>query len=266
MARYALYPFLYAITLCVIGSCSNDNETARLKIILTDSPGDYSAVNIDIKSVQVSSNANADNSDPGWTTLTNSSIGVINLLDYTNGTELTLFNSEFPTGNISQIRLTLGPDNSISVDGNTYPLETPAAQQSGLNLQVHASMNSGITYKFILDFDASRSIVKSGNSTYLLKPVINVISTESSGAISGVVNPAGENVAILVKNNLGETVASSYAVSGTANYLVPGVAPGAYDLVFDLGESSNYKTKTLENIVVSLGMINREDTVNLEEK
>jgi len=145
-------------------------------------------------------------------------------------------------------------------------VDVPSFMESGLKLQVHTSLTEGIIYKFKLDFDASKSIVKTGNDQYILKPVISVISDAQSGAIKGEVNPENENIAILVIDDSNNITASSYAPAGTAGYLVPGITPGAYDIVFDPGENSGYKADTLRNIVVSLGMINKEETVTLSLK
>ena len=60
-------------------------------------------------------------------------------------------------------------------------LTTPSAQHSGLKLNVHAELTEGITYKILLDFDAARSIVKTGSGAYNLKPVIRTITEATSG-------------------------------------------------------------------------------------
>lgn len=268
MKKTYLKPLFILAIVGLFTSCSKDNTggTSRLIVNLTDSPGDYDSVNVDIQSVQVHSNPNASDSDNGWTTLPNSQAGAVNLLDYTNGTELTLSDSEFPTGKISQIRLVLGSDNQLYMDGNTMDLETPSAQQSGLKLLVNTTLNAGVTYKFTLDFDASKSVVKTGSGKYILKPVIKVITEAESGAISGVVNPASENVAVLVMSGPEDTVASSYAPADASDYLVPGVPEGTYDLIFDPGETSTYAMDTLKGIQVTLGDVTEADTVELSVK
>ena len=236
---------------------------------MTDTPGDYDAVNVDIQSVQVNSNASASESDPGWTTLNTGSIGVVNLLDYTNGTEKTLSSGDFPSGQISQIRLVLGSNNTVTMGQTTMNLETPSAQQSGLKLLVNTTLNAGVTYKFTLDFDAARSVVKTGSAKYILKPVIKVITEAESGAISGVVKPASENVAVYVISGTGDsadTVATSYAPVDDMNYLLSGVPAGTYNLAFDPGETSTYNSFTMDNVSVSLGEVTQADTVNLELK
>jgi hypothetical protein len=167
-------------------ACSDDNQTARLEVRLTDAPGDYQEVNIDIQSVEVHSSEGNQNS--GWTTL-DVEEGVYNILELTNGLDALLATAELPVGRISQIRLILGDNNSVKIDGVTHPLSTPSAQQSGLKLNLQAELTEGITYTITLDFDAARSIVEKGNGTYSLKPVIRALETATSGSIKGTVNP-----------------------------------------------------------------------------
>jgi hypothetical protein len=56
-------------------------------------------------------------------------------------------------------------------------IEYPSAEQSGLKLQVNQTLQEGIMYHVLLDFDANKSIVKLGNGGYKLKPVIRTVET-----------------------------------------------------------------------------------------
>jgi len=42
-----------------------------------------------------------------------------------------------------------------------------------LKINVHAELQPNMSYKVVLDFDSDKSIVKTGNNKYKLKPVIN---------------------------------------------------------------------------------------------
>jgi len=156
--------------------------TTNLKISLINSVstkgayisanGAYESVNIDIQkvSIHVSSDSSANS---GWFDL-ETNTGVYDLLDYTAGNDtLIAFDTLLQTQNISQIRLLLGNNNTIVDDGKTYELETPSGQTSGLKVQVHADLKAGFAYKILLDFDAEKSIIKTGNGKYKLKPIIN---------------------------------------------------------------------------------------------
>src|SRR5687768_8418146 len=109
-------------------SCTNEESKTRLEVRLTDAPADFEEVNIEIKSIEINSSEN----EGGWVSLANVKTGVYNLLDFTNGKDTLLASMNVPTGKVSQIRLILGENNSVKVDGEVIPLKTPSAQQSGL--------------------------------------------------------------------------------------------------------------------------------------
>jgi hypothetical protein len=138
-------------------ACSDGTNNAHLEIRLTDAPGDYQEVNIDVQGIEIRKDDR--NSAAGWKSIEVQK-GVYNLLALSNGLDILLSSVDLPPGKISQIRLILGDNNSIKIDGTKTALTTPSAQQSGLKLNVHAELMEGITYKILLDFDAARSIVK----------------------------------------------------------------------------------------------------------
>jgi hypothetical protein len=245
-----------------VSSCGEDDDKAKIVVRLTDSPGDYEAVNVDIQDIQVNSNSNGED---GWKSLPNVNKGIYNLLELTNGTETVLTSGEYPTGKIGQIRLVLGSNNSVTIDGVSHTLETPSAQQSGLKLLLNADLTNGITYAILLDFDAALSIVKTGNGKYLLKPVIKVVSEALDGAIEGKVLPADLNVAVFAISGT-DTVGTSYVPAGSSDFFLGGLATGSYSVSFDPGELSPYQGTTLENTSVTVGSITQVGTMELQPK
>ena len=226
-------------------SCSNDGTT-RLEVRLTDSPGNYQEVNIDIQSVQV----NSSEGNSGWVSL-NIEEGVYDILKLTNGIDTLLGSIELPAGKIEQIRLVLGSNNSVKIDGQTIDLSTPSAQQSGLKLNLHANLTEGVTYKILLDFDAARSIVAKGNGTYGLKPVIRAIEEATSGAIKGTVSPVDATPAIYAIAGT-DTVGTAFA-DETGKFLVRGVPAGTYTV--SIVPSSGYVTVDKTGVVVTIGNV-----------
>ena len=95
-------------------SCSDSEENARLEIRLTDAPGDYEAVYVDIQGVEI--HADEGNTSNGWKSLEVQE-GRYNLLEFTNGIDTLLATAVLPAGRISQIRLILGDNNSVKIDG-----------------------------------------------------------------------------------------------------------------------------------------------------
>ena len=243
----------------MLAGCQSDEEAsgrARLTVRLTDAPGPYEAVNVDIREVLVHTAADADEKDGGWIPLNVMNAGVYNLLDFSNGVDTLLAEGQaLPTGKISQIRLVLGDNNSLVVDGQTQALSTPSAQQSGLKLKVNADLTPGITYEVLLDFDAARSVVKAGNSgKYNLKPVIRTIVEAQSGAIAGKMTTDSTFTAVLATNGV-DTLGAIPQADGT--FLIRGAAPGYYSVMLD----SPQRALLREDVEVKLGEVTQLGTV-----
>ena len=90
----------------LITSCSDSETTgfANVQFRLTDLPGEYQQVNIEVLSVEVKVN------DSLISLPTNQ--GIYNLLEFVNGKDTLLVDDRIPSGYISQIRLILGEDNT----------------------------------------------------------------------------------------------------------------------------------------------------------
>jgi Domain of unknown function (DUF4382) len=241
-------------------ACSNDDQTARLEVRLTDDPGDYEEVNIDIQSVEV--HTDGGNQDSGWATLDVES-GVYNILELTDGLDTLLATAELPAGRISQIRLILGEDNSVKVGEETFALSTPSAQQSGLKLNLNAVLTEGVTYTITLDFDAARSIVQKGNGTYSLKPVIRVLEEATSGAINGTVTPMEAAPAVFAIQGV-DTVATAYTDTTTGKFMLRALPAGSYTVSFD--PKVGFVPQQKESVSVTLGNVTELGTITIEQE
>lgn len=250
-----------------LSSCSDDNDTAgssqpaTLKFRLTDAPASYDAVLVDIQEVRVHVGDEDDPNDStaGWQSVDNIQPGVYDLLKLQNGLDTVLAEGEVSAGKLSQIRLILGDNNSLVVDGVTKNLMTPSGQTSGLKLQVNYDLEPGLYYEFWLDFDASRSVVAKGNGGYNLKPVIRVFTKNTTGAIAGHINPAAARPFIMAYD--GTDTATSIADSLTGYFLMSGLNPGNYTVEVDA--DSTYSDTTLTGISVRQGVVTDLDTLNL---
>ncbi|MDP2686820.1 MAG: DUF4382 domain-containing protein [Aequorivita sp.] len=252
---------LSLIALLFIGfaSCSDDDSknnegNAKLAVRLTDAPGDYEAVFVDVEEVVIKYNNGED-------VLLGINAGVYNLLELTAGVNVLLFNDEVPAGNISQIRLVLGENNTIVVDGQTLPLATPSAQQSGLKIQINENLEPGILYEFMLDFDVDKSIVAQGNGGYSLKPVIRATTVAESGAISGTVIPIGALTLVTAVNGLTEI--STYT-NLQGEFLLSGVPDGVYTVTFQADLGLGLPPVVVNNVTVVQGEITAMGEIDLE--
>ncbi|RBL92576.1 DUF4382 domain-containing protein [Chitinophaga flava] len=227
---------------------SGGNGNAKLTVYLTDAPANYDAVNIDVQDVLV----NASAGDNGWQSIHLLRPGVYNLLNFRNGIDTVLASSGLPAGKISQIRLVLGSKNSVVVNGAAYPLETPSAQQSGLKLNVQATLTAGVEYRLWIDFDANRSVVTTGNGKYILKPVIRTYTQATSGSIKGIVLPAIHINSVFAIQNT-DTIATAKPDPLTGAFLLTGLNAGAYNVAF--AGDGLVKDTIVASVNVSIGQV-----------
>ncbi len=251
---------LFALLLVSTFSCEDDNEvgTARLQVLLTDDPADYEEVNVEIIDVQI----NPEDDDEGWVSLENVNTGIFDLLELTGGLEAVLADVELPAGRLNQIRLILGDENTVVIDGDSKNLDTPSAQQSGLKIQLNTELNAGATYAVLLDFDAAQSVVQAGQSgKFLLKPVIHASLEATGGGISGLVSPP--DVPTVVYAIQGEDSVSTYT-NDMGEFLVRGLAAGAYTLSIVPNEDSGLSEEQIDNVDVVAGETTDVGTIDLE--
>ncbi len=239
--------------------CSDDNVklTTPVKIRLTDAPAQYDKVNIDIQAIQFHS-SNDESSEDGWTEMNLLNPGVYDLLQFNNGLDTLLVDQDMPSGTVSQMRLILGENNSVVINGISYDLDTPSAQTSGLKFQIHDDFIAGIEYKLWIDFDAARSIVATGNGKYKLKPVIRTFNEATTGAISGSINPAEALPTIHAIIGL-DTISTIAEVNG--DFLIKGLQAGTYKL--DLIPIDGYSEKEIEGIEVNNGTVTNAGTIEI---
>jgi len=189
----------------------------RLKIYLTDSSGDYKvgddenylAVNITISEIKVHLAGEDEEAEGEWIEWELKGKNEFDLIQLKNDGISELFSEkELDPGKYTQIRLFITEANvwvemaskeseeNIASDSDEekdiivessefyeeYNLEIPSNLQTGLKL-IHPFeiIENGET-ELTIDFDAEKSIVKIGNGSYKLKPVIKVI-TVSTGEV-----------------------------------------------------------------------------------
>lgn len=254
-----------ALALTVIAfttACQSDDDNKNpaskpgysdYKVSMTDAPGNFTEVNIDIEQIRVHSDVD------GWVDLTTNT-GVYNLLDFANGIDTLVASDSIPSGRVSQIRFVLGDSNSVVVDGMEHPLTVPSGSQSGLKLQVHHDLIPNITYEVLVDFDAAQSIVLTGNGTYILKPVLRVITEGLNGGIKGDIDP-------------NSVFANIYAVKGSDTtgatpdslgmFTINGLEADTYDVY--INPAPPYLADTFNNVVVTAGSITDLGNITLQQ-
>jgi hypothetical protein len=141
-------------------------------------------------------------------------------------------------GHYTQVRLVLESNSVMPLANSVVPtggvetaLVTPSAVQSGIKLVHEFDVAAGQRVDLVLDFDACRSIVKRGNGTFGLKPVIRVTPLVVNG-ITGFVDtsPPISNVMVTAQQG-GKIVQATVPNAQTGAFFLARLAAGNYDVV-----------------------------------
>lgn len=254
-----------ALFIVILSSCDKNHEEqiaeySTLKISLTDSPGDFEAVYVDIQGVKVYS---ITEQDSGWISLPDIHTGMYDLLKLSNGIDTLLGENDIPSGYVSQIRLTLGPDNYLLTKDDSIHMDTPSAQQSGLKLHMDLILEPNLTYNIKLDFEAAKSIIKAGNSgKYILKPVLRTIIEQTTGSIKGLLKPDSVSYAVYAIAD-GDSLTTYTNASGA--YIISGLKPDIYAVYIDPGENSGYRDTLIAPVGVDMGVVRDMRTIYINK-
>jgi len=261
--------FLGALVIAGCGKNEGDNATdlggtpgsglGTLVVRLIDAPAAYEAVNIVVDSVRV--HVESGDTLSGWYTISRTT-AQYNLLAYANGRDTVIAEGLIPAGYYSQMRLYIGRGSHVVRGGIASPLEVPSGSQSGLKLNIQATILAGVKYELMLDFDAGRSIVVTGNGRYLLKPVIKVASAAVSGSLSGVVVPDSTNPTVWA---IAGTDTSSTFTDTTGYFRFRYLTPATYRLEI-VPADVTYRDTTLTNVVVTAAQNTNVGTIILRKK
>ena len=244
----------------VIVNCSDSTTPSgpgRLRLFLTDAPAAYDQVNIVVTEVDVHL-ADSD-SLSGWTTVNDDS-STYNLLTLRNGANALLGDTTLTTGKYTQVRLHVGEGSNVVVDGITHPLDISVSNTIMLNHNVDIA--PAMVYLLILDFDAARSIVKTGVGEYKLTPIIRIANLDSVGSISGKVTPieARAEVATLV----GVDTITAFCDTTTGVFRLPIIPAGTYSLNI-ASTNLSYSDSTITGVAVVKGYNTNFGTVVLRQ-
>ncbi|TJY38255.1 DUF4382 domain-containing protein [Pontimicrobium aquaticum] len=247
---------------CNEDEVSTNNGTSSISVRLMDDPADYDNVFIEVVDVEVKLN-DYSNDENGWQSLNPINTGIYDLLELTGGVNVLLVDDfQIPSGTLNEIRLVLGDDNTVVIDGESFLLKTPSAQQSGLKIKVNETLEENISYTFLLDFVVDESIVVAGNSSnIILKPVIRGSIEAKTGTISGQVLPTGIQVEVATEID-GETISTYTNEDG--NFMLVGLEEGAYSIIVTPEEASGFTPLVIEDIEVTIGNTTTIETVNFE--
>ena len=241
-------------------SDDNGGGPGSFSVSLTDAPAcGFDQVNVTVSKVRVHQSSSADDTAAGWTDITVNPPRKINLLDFNDPTQpihvQPLGLAPLEAGHYTQLRLVLIPNsgssplaNSIVLSGTTQeiPLDTPSGIQSGVKLVHQFTVNSGQRVDLLLDFDACKSIVQTGNGKYKLKPVIKVIPFVLNG-IQGFIDKTLTNVRVSAQQQ-GQIIRETVLNTTTGEFFLAHLDPGNYDVVIS---ADSHATAVISGVPVA---------------
>jgi hypothetical protein len=257
MRTISLLSLLFLFVL-VFGACDTNEPGTHGRFVLTlsDAPGNYDEVNIQVTSVDVHS------VNDGWVTL-NSEDRSFDLLVLTNGAIAVLADATLDAGRYTEIRLMIGDGSNVVVEGTPYNLNIPSGLQTGLKLVQTFEIETDFTYQLHLDFDAHRSVQKLGVAdVYTLQPAYRIQAVATSGAIAGTAEPAEARAVVKLMNNT-EVVTTTYADLNTGEFKLIHVPEGIYNLLIEALEGE-YEPAEVNNVQVTIGNTTDVGTISLD--
>lgn len=194
----------------------------------------------------------------GWVELTIRP-GVYNILRFRNGLDTLFAAGTVPNGHVEKIRLTLGTQNRVMVNGQSFPLNVNSNdRQVVANLDAsNFDISQPGQIAFTIDFDAGRSIQvdnsgSGNNNGFRLKSHIRIFAKSKSGEIEGRVLPKVADALVMAISGTDTTMAIPDDDDG--EFKIVGLKAGTYSVFID--GRNNYNDTTITNVVVR----NQEDT------
>jgi Domain of unknown function (DUF4382) len=257
---------VFSVLCVIVYSCQKDisgtgnadiNKPHAVTILLTDHQTPiFDSVFIDLQKFEIKVEDDTLPND-GWIDLPIRA-GVYNILRFRNGLDTVFAVGMLPNARIKKIRLTLGTQNSVMKNGQSFLLRVKDEdRQVVANLESNNFDISNGQISFSIDFDAGNSIQvdnsgQGNNNGYRLKSSIKIFSRNNSGRIEGKVLPRAADP--IIKAVIGTDTATAIPDDSDGEFKIVGLNAGTYKVIID--GQNGYVDTTINNVIVR----NREDT------
>jgi len=269
---------LAIVLFCCTQSCqktvsSNGHSgTSSVHVYLTDDPSlVFDKLFLDIRQLEIKVEDNdqerhenehqrdVDDNDGhgdksgGWMTIPVNA-GVYDILRFRNGLDTLFGTGSFPAiQKLKKIRLTLGNNNSVVINGVNIPLAVKD-QDNFVVIKIDEStvnINSGGITHLWIDIDGSRSVSRHGNN-FELKLNCKGFSKEKMASIEGRVLPQAAGAIVMAING---TDTASAIPEKEGEFKFTGLKAGNYSLLYH-ATTGGYADSTVNN----LSLKTNEDT------
>ncbi len=274
----ALAVFLTACTKNGVNASSGN-----LSVYLTDGPGEYDSVFIDITKVEVKVDNDSlhkhrddhgkDDDDRDDHVRRKDSYGewvdisftpaIIDILSLRNGVETKLGDANIAAGTVRKIRITLGSRNRVVKDSVSYPLELRNETNNLLYVKLydkHRQRRADSSTKVWVDFDIANSISEK-DGRFFLRPVLRPFCNDNFGEVEGKVLPLEAKAVVRITNGAGFNGVALPDRKG--EFKLRGLETGTYTVTVE--GIAPYLKETISNVSVTKGKETELGTITLKK-
>lgn len=271
VAASLLVAFLLIFSACTKTGIDT-SAGGKVSVFLTDGPGEFDSVFIDIQKVEVKIDTNSvykdkddrcdddDDRDDDqkrkdeygeWVNI-NFTPAIIDVLGLRNGVETKLGEANILAGTVRKIRITLGTQNRVVKNGVSSTLELKNDTKNFLYVKLYdkhrqrQSDNNNVSVW--VDFDVANSIYEK-NGKFYLKPVLRPFNNKNFGVVEGEVLPLAAKAVVRITNGAGFNGVALPDREG--EFKLRGLESGTYTVTVE--GISPYVDKVISNIVVTKG-------------
>lgn len=271
VAASLLVAFLLIFSACTKTGIDT-SAGGKVSVFLTDGPGEFDEVFIDIQKVEVKIDTNSiykddddrcdddDDRDDDqrrkdeygeWVNI-NFTPAIIDVLSLRNGVETKLGEANILTGTVRKIRITLGTQNRVVKNGVSNPLELKNDNKNFLYVKLYDKhrqrMSDSTSVSVWVDFDVANSIYEK-NGKFYLKPVLRPFNNKNFGVVEGEVLPLAAKAVVRITNGAGFNGVALPDREG--EFKLRGLESGTYTVTVE--GIAPYVDKVISNVVVTKG-------------
>jgi len=271
VAASALVAFMLIFSACTKTGIDG-SAGGKVSVFLTDGPGEFDSVFIDIQKVEVKIDNDSlhkkdddrckDDDDRDdhqkrkddygeWVDISFTP-AIIDVLGLRNGVETKLGDANIATGTVRKIRITLGTQNRVVKNGVSSTLELRNETNNFLYVKLydkHRQRSADSTSVSVwVDFDVANSIYEKDGKFYL-KPVLRPFNNNNFGVVEGKVLPLAAKAVVRITNGAGFNGVALPNREG--KFKLRGLESGTY--IVTVQGIAPYVDKVISNVVVTKG-------------
>lgn len=243
-------------------SCEDQSKApgALLNLVLVDAPPAFDSVFIEI--LGVDARVLIADSEQSFFIPYDLGDKQIKISDLVGGNVLLLGREVLPAGQLIGLDLRLGNNHQLWEDETAYPIPLASGRDPFVSIQASETLESGLSYDLILDFDLQRSI-QTVSQTPLgleLTPTVQLIRPGEMGQLQGSIQGNFRPAFYAIRE--GDSLSTQTNSSGSFLFRL---APGRYSLYAD-PKNENFLPVILPDLEIIAGQTSILDPLTFSPK